>query len=470
MPMSFVVDRDGEYRATVRGRGGRALRDRRVGRARRRGRAVRDTAYVRAAPDDGEHFDAAMRADAAEAHRRGHRRPLLHGGQRVVAGRRHHLSRARRDGGAGEGPLGHAHRPGAPAGRPRGRRVVPPPPGGAAMTPPLAFMRRPVAVLAVALARRRSRRAATCSSSWASAATTRTPSASTGGHRRSSTRPGTATRCRRTASSTSARIPPATRRASAADRRATPIDGRRREAGRAGPARRPRVHRSHRPRRVGHGRGAVQPARARTWRRPTSRGWPGASPRSRWSSSTRRAPAADSWRRCRARTGPCITATRTDGERNQTRFGEFFAEALASDDARHGQGRPRVHARGVHVGTPARDRIVRARRPAAAPSTPCSTTTATARGPRSPASRAATGRVARTLFLSAGASRAVPGADADPEVRALIEQREALEERIAALKASKEKTDPAALREQELERLLIDLARTNAAIKEKVKR
>jgi hypothetical protein len=77
--------------------------------------------------------------------------------------------------------------------------------------------------------------------------------------------------------------------------------------------------------------------------------------------------------------------------------------------------------------------------------------------------------VARTLFLSAGASQPVPGADADPAIRALVDERQALEERIAALKASTEKTDPAAYA-SELERLLIDLARTNAAIKDKVKR
>ena len=77
--------------------------------------------------------------------------------------------------------------------------------------------------------------------------------------------------------------------------------------------------------------------------------------------------------------------------------------------------------------------------------------------------------MARTLFLSAGADQPVPGADADPEIRALAEKRGALEDRIAALKASKEQTDPAAYA-SELERLLIDLARTNAAIKEKAKR
>jgi hypothetical protein len=77
--------------------------------------------------------------------------------------------------------------------------------------------------------------------------------------------------------------------------------------------------------------------------------------------------------------------------------------------------------------------------------------------------------MARTLFLSAGAGQERPGADADPEVRALVEKRQALEDRIAALKASKDKTEPAAYA-SELEALLIDLARTNAAIKEKVRR
>jgi len=63
----------------------------------------------------------------------------------------------------------------------------------------------------------------------------------------------------------------------------------------------------------------------------------------------------------------------------------------------------------------------------------------------------------------------VPGADADPELQALAGKRQALEDRIAGLKASKEQTDPAQYA-SELEKLLIDLARTNAAIKEKVKR
>ena len=47
-------------------------------------------------------------------------------------------------------------------------------------------------------------------------------------------------------------------------------------------------------------------------------------------------------------------------------------------------------------------------------------------------------------------------------------QRDALEARIAALKAAKDQTDPARY-ERDLEQLLIDLARANRAIREKQK-
>jgi hypothetical protein len=61
VPMSFVVDRDGEYRATFVAEQDGLYQ---IGvAATRAGDAVgTDTAYVRAAPDDGEYFDAAMRA------------------------------------------------------------------------------------------------------------------------------------------------------------------------------------------------------------------------------------------------------------------------------------------------------------------------------------------------------------------------------------------------------------------------
>jgi len=61
VPMSFVVDRDGEYRATFVAEDDGLYE---IGVAATRGEEAvgTDTAFVRAAPDDGEYFDAAMRA------------------------------------------------------------------------------------------------------------------------------------------------------------------------------------------------------------------------------------------------------------------------------------------------------------------------------------------------------------------------------------------------------------------------
>jgi hypothetical protein len=163
-----------------------------------------------------------------------------------------------------------------------------------------------------------------------------------------------------------------------------------------------------------------------------------------------------------------ITATRTDGERNQTRFGEFFAEALASDDADMDKdGRVSM----LEAFTWARRRVIESyeRDGQLRTEHPVLDDDGDGRGAEEPGQPGGDGALARTLFLSAGSPRDLPGADAGPEVRALIATREAIEERIAALKASKEKTDPAAYA-ADLERLLIELARTSAAIKEKVKR
>jgi hypothetical protein len=163
-----------------------------------------------------------------------------------------------------------------------------------------------------------------------------------------------------------------------------------------------------------------------------------------------------------------ITATRTEGERNQTRFGEFFAEALSAGDADLDKdGRVSM----LEAFTWARRRVVESYERDGQLLTEHAVLddNGDGKGTDEAGQPGADGAVARTLFLSAGGSQAVPGADADPEIRALAEKRQALEDRIAALKASKDKTDPAAYA-SELERLLIDLARTNAAIKERVKR
>jgi hypothetical protein len=163
-----------------------------------------------------------------------------------------------------------------------------------------------------------------------------------------------------------------------------------------------------------------------------------------------------------------ITATRTDGERNQTRYGEFFAEALSTGDADMDKdGRVSM----LEAFTWARRRVVESYERDGQLLTEHAVLDddGDGKGSDAPGQPGGDGAVARTQFLSAGAGQPVPAGDADPEIRALVDRRQALEDRIAALKAAKEKTEPAEYA-SELERLLIDLARTNAAIREKVKR
>jgi len=163
-----------------------------------------------------------------------------------------------------------------------------------------------------------------------------------------------------------------------------------------------------------------------------------------------------------------ITATRTDGERNQTRYGEFFAEALSTGDADLDKdGRVSV----LEAFTWARRRVVESyeRDGQLLTEHAVMDDDGDGKGTDEPGQPGGDGAMARTLFLSAGSDQPVPGADADPELRALAERRQVLEDRIAALKAAKDKTSPAEYA-SELERLLIELARANAAIREKVKR
>jgi hypothetical protein len=75
--------------------------------------------------------------------------------------------------------------------------------------------------------------------------------------------------------------------------------------------------------------------------------------------------------------------------------------------------------------------------------------------------------LARAFTLDGGARTAAAGAgSASPEIRALVERRQALEAQVAALTARKDGMEAAAY-QRELERLLLELARTNREIREK---
>jgi hypothetical protein len=67
------------------------------------------------------------------------------------------------------------------------------------------------------------------------------------------------------------------------------------------------------------------------------------------------------------------------------------------------------------------------------------------------------GALARSLYITGGAGRLAQQLPDDPELRALYEQRQALEERIDQLKLLKGGTDPARY-EKDMETLLVELA------------
>lgn len=76
------------------------------------------------------------------------------------------------------------------------------------------------------------------------------------------------------------------------------------------------------------------------------------------------------------------------------------------------------------------------------------------------------GAVASRWFLAPPTAAVGDVADDDPELRELLERKADLEDRIEALKLRRDSMDPAAYQE-EMERLLVELARTDRAIRER---
>jgi hypothetical protein len=162
-----------------------------------------------------------------------------------------------------------------------------------------------------------------------------------------------------------------------------------------------------------------------------------------------------------------ITATTTDGEKNQTRFGEFFAEAFGADGA-DGDKDGRVSI--LEAFNWARTRVADSYKRDGQLLTEHAVLddNGDGKGEAAPGQPGADGALARTLFMSAASAPRAVADQADPELRALVAQRDALEARVAALKAAKDKTEPEKY-ERDLEQALIDLARVNRAIREKQK-
>jgi hypothetical protein len=146
-----------------------------------------------------------------------------------------------------------------------------------------------------------------------------------------------------------------------------------------------------------------------------------------------------------------ITATRTGGERNETRFPEFFVEALTSEGAdRDRNGRVSVQE--------AFD-FATARVKAAYEKEGHILTEHAA------LDDGAQGKLAGSLYLAPERSRTAAAQSADPALRALLEQRDALERQVNDLRLRKDSMDQAAY-DQQLEKLLTDLAVKTRQIRE----
>ena len=146
-----------------------------------------------------------------------------------------------------------------------------------------------------------------------------------------------------------------------------------------------------------------------------------------------------------------VTATRTGGERNEPRFAEFFVDAFASEGSDKN--------RDGHVSVQEAFEYARAK---VADVYQKSGNILTEHASLEDGNN---GAVAATLFLASQRSRAGTMTTSDPALRALLEERQALEDQIAALKLRK-----ASMKEdeydKELERLATELALKTRAIQQ----
>ncbi len=146
-----------------------------------------------------------------------------------------------------------------------------------------------------------------------------------------------------------------------------------------------------------------------------------------------------------------IAATRTGGERNETRFPEHFVEALDSEAAD-------------------RDRNGRVSVLEAFDFATAKVKTAYEQGGHILTEHATLddgnqGKFAATQFLAPERSRTAAAQSADPALRVLLEQRDALERQVTELRLRKDSLD-AARYDQELEQLLTELALKTRAIRD----
>jgi hypothetical protein len=146
-----------------------------------------------------------------------------------------------------------------------------------------------------------------------------------------------------------------------------------------------------------------------------------------------------------------VAATRTGGERNETRFPQFFVEALEGEAAdRDRNGRVSI----LEAFDYAKNRVAASYEQGGHILTE-----------HAVLDDGSEGKFAATQYLAPPRSRSMEMAKADPKLRALVEERDALDRDIAALRQRKDRMNEAQY-EQELEKLLTDLALKDRAIRE----
>ncbi|HEU0108374.1 MAG TPA: C13 family peptidase [Vicinamibacteria bacterium] len=163
-----------------------------------------------------------------------------------------------------------------------------------------------------------------------------------------------------------------------------------------------------------------------------------------------------------------VTATKSAMERNQTEFPSYFVQAFSEDGADADKDQ-RVSV--LEAFTYARREVERFYEKGHLLLTEHAILDDNGDGVGSavPDPAVGDGRVARTLFLGGGNENAADDAasgTADPRVADLRRQRRALEQEIAALKVRKDAMPPAEY-EEELEKLLVELARRDAALRQR---
>ncbi len=148
-----------------------------------------------------------------------------------------------------------------------------------------------------------------------------------------------------------------------------------------------------------------------------------------------------------------VTATKTGGERNETEFPEFFVEAFtdnAADRDRNG------HVSVLEGFEYARTKVTQAFQQKGLLLTEHATL-----------DDGGEGRLAATIFLGIGRSETgISGDTSDPAMKALVDERTAIEQQVEALKLKKASMDPAQY-DTQMETLLTDLALKTRAIRDR---